>query len=252
MASRIDLSADVGEGEVSDAELIPLMTSVNVACGAHAGDPETMRRTVELAARHDVAVGAHPGYPDREGFGRRDLALSDDELRETIRAQLAALDSIACSVGVGLGHVKPHGALYNRAAADPRLARSIAAIVLETLGPVVLVGLAGSALVVEGRAGGLPVAAEAFADRAYEPDGTLRPRSRPGAIHADPAAVARQAVEIARDGRVPLGADGSLAVEADTLCLHGDTPGAVANAVAVREALAAAGVEVRPFGAVTA
>ena len=174
---RIDLNADVGEGEETDEALIPLVTSVNVACGAHAGDPETMQHTLEVAVRHGVAVGAHPGYPDREGFGRRDLDLSDAQLRATLAEQLLAIDAVARRVGVAIGHVKPHGALYNRAAADARLARSVAEVVLATLGPVILVGLAGSELVRQGRALGLPVAAEAFADRAYEPDGSLRSRS---------------------------------------------------------------------------
>ena len=152
-------------------------------------------------------------------------------------------------MGVAIGHVKPHGALYNRAAADAQRARSVAEVVLATLGPVVLVGLAGSELVRQGRALGLPVAAEAFADRAYEPDGSLRSRSLAGAVHGDPAEVARQAVAIARDGRVPFDGGGDLVVVADTLCLHGDTPGAVANARAVRDALASAGVLVAPLGA---
>ena len=246
---RIDLNADVGEGEETDEALIPLVTSVTVACGAHAGDPEMMRRTIESAARHGVAVGAHPGYPDREGFGRRDLDLADGELRATLTEQLLAIDAVARRVGVAIGHVKAHGALYNRAAADARIARTIAEVVLGTLGRIVLVGLAGSELIGEGRARGLPVAAEAFADRAYEPDGSLRSRSQAGAVLGDPADVARQAVAIARDGRVPLDGGGGLVVAADTLCLHGDTPGAVANARAVREALATAGVQVAPFQA---
>jgi UPF0271 protein len=246
---RIDLNADVGEGEGTDAALIALVTSVNVACGAHAGDTETMRRTLEVAAGHGVAVGAHPGYPDREGFGRRDLDLSPAELRATLRQQLLALRAVALSAGVDVGHVKPHGALYNRAAADLELARRVAGIVLDTLGPVVLVGLAGSALLTAGRASGLPVAAEAFADRAYEPDGSLRPRTRPGAVLVDPAAVARQALAIALDGRILLEDGRSVTVDADTLCLHGDTPGALEHARVVREALASAGVEVVALGA---
>ena len=208
----------------------------------------TMRRTVELALRHGVAIGAHPGYPDRDGFGRRELDLPPDELRRSLVDQLAALADVARAMGASVRHVKPHGALYNQAAADPDLARSIAEVVRETCGLVVLVGLAGSHLLAEGRAVGLPVAAEAFADRAYEPDGSLRARSRPGAVHGDAERVARQAVLIARDGRAPLDDGGELVVEADTLCLHGDTPGAVVNARAVREALARAGVEVAALG----
>jgi UPF0271 protein len=244
MSRRIDLNADVGEGSGSDPALIPLVSSVNVACGAHAGDTDTMRRAVELAARHGVAVGAHPGFPDREGFGRRDPGLSDAELRASLRDQLRALDDVARSVGVPLGHVKPHGALYNRAASDAPLARTVAEVALETLGPLILVGLAGSELVHEGRAVGLPVAAEAFADRAYEADGSLRARALPGAVHAEPATVASQAVAIARDGRIPLDSGGHLDVDAETLCLHGDTPGVVGHAMAVRAALADAGIEV--------
>ena len=246
---RIDLNADVGEGEETDEALIRLVTSVNVACGAHAGDTDTMQHTLEAAVRHGVAVGAHPGYPDREGFGRRDLDLSDAQLRATLAEQLSAVHAVARRMGIAIGHVKPHGALYNRAAVDARLARSFAEVVLATLGPVTVIGLAGSELVRQGRALGLPVAAEAFADRAYEPDGSLRSRSLAGAVRSDPAAVARQAVAIARDGRVPLDGGGDLAVAADTLCLHGDTPGAVANARAVRDALASAGVQVARLGA---
>jgi UPF0271 protein len=244
MSPRIDLNADVGEGSGSDQELIPLVSSVNVACGAHAGDAETMRRTVDLAARHGVAVGAHPGYPDREGFGRRDMGLSEAELRTSLGDQLRALEGIAASIGVPVGHVKPHGALYNRAASDAQLARTICEVVLKTLGPLIVVGLAGSELVRQGGAAGLPVAAEAFADRAYEADGSLRSRSLPGAVHADPATVARQAVAIARDGRIAIDGGDSLDVDADTLCLHGDSPDAVANALAVRAALAEAGIAV--------
>jgi UPF0271 protein len=244
---RIDLNADVGEGEESDGALIPLVTSVNVACGAHAGDPDTMELTTALAARHGVVVGAHPGYPDREGFGRRDLDLSDVQLRATLAEQLSGFEAIAHRLGVSVAHVKPHGALYNRAAADARLSRLIAEVVLATLGRVVLVGLAASALLEEARAMGLPVAAEAFADRAYQLDGSLLPRTRAGAVLEDPDAVARQAVAIARDRRVPLEDGSVLAIGADTLCLHGDTPGAVANAQAIRGALASAGVLVAPL-----
>jgi UPF0271 protein len=244
---RIDLNADVGEGLDTDAALIPLVTSANIACGAHAGDEATMRRTVALALRHGVAVGAHPGYPDREGFGRRDLDLPDPELRASLASQLEALIGVAAAEGAVVRHVKVHGALYHRGATDARVARAIADVALATCGAVTLVGPAGSRLLEKGRAVGLPVAAEAFADRAYEPDGSLRSRSRPGAVHADPERVARQALAIARDGRVLLEDGAEIAVEADTICLHGDTPGAVVNAAAVREALARAGIAVAPI-----
>ncbi|MBA3851004.1 MAG: LamB/YcsF family protein [Chloroflexi bacterium] len=249
----IDLNADVGESYGAwvmgaDAELMPLITSANVACGAHAGDPLTMARTVALAKRHDVTVGAHPGYPDRDGFGRRDLQMSPWELEASLLAQLGALWAIARDGGVPLTHVKPHGALYNRAAVDQDLATSVAGAVARFPGRLTLVGLAGSALVLAGLAAGLPVADEAFADRAYEPDGSLRPRSLPGAVHTDPAVAAAQAVSIARDGRVRSHDGSMLDIRADTICIHGDTPGAAAMAQAVRQALAAAGIDVRPLG----
>jgi 5-oxoprolinase (ATP-hydrolysing) subunit A len=248
-AVRIDLNADVGESlgpwpMGSDAELIPLVTSVNVACGAHAGDPLTIERTVRLAASHGVAVGAHPGYPDLVGFGRRDLAMAPDELEATLVYQVGALAAFAADAGVPLCHVKAHGALYNAAARDPDLAIVVARAVARVSRSLVLVGLARSALVEAGRAAGLRTAGEAFADRAYEADGSLRSRRLPGAVHEDPAAVAAQAVSIVRDGRV-IAYDGSvLDVDADTICIHGDSPGAVEFARAVREALAGAGVTV--------
>ncbi len=239
----IDLNADVGEGlDAADEAILPLITSANIACGGHAGDLRTMRTTVELAVEHDVGIGAHPGYPDREGFGRRELDISEADLRGSLREQLQALGAVVAEAGASVLHVKPHGLLYNQAAADARLARLVAAVVAAWDPRVVLVGLAGSQLLAAGRAEGLAVAAEGFADRAYEPDGSLRSRTRPGAMHTDPVTVAAQALSIARDGWAPLEGGGTVAVRADTLCLHGDEPGAVANARAVREALARAGV----------
>jgi UPF0271 protein len=243
---RIDLNADVGEsfgawpmGE--DALLIPLVTSVNVACGFHAGDPLTIERTVRLALEVGVAVGAHPGYPDLAGFGRRDLAMSADELAAAVLYQVAALDGIVRACGGRLSHVKPHGALYNRAAADPAVAGPVAAAVARIDPRLRLVGPPGSALLAAGREAGLAVTAEGFADRAYEPDGSLRSRRLPDAIHHDPAVAARQAVSIALDGRV-IASDGTpVEVLAASLCVHGDTPGAVEIARAVRAALVGAG-----------
>lgn len=247
---RIDLNADVGESYGawmmgSDAELLPSVSSANVACGAHAGDPVTMARTVALARTHGVAVGAHPGYPDRDGFGRRDLDMTAEELEASLLAQLGALWAVARGHGVDLVHVKPHGALYNRAATDLALAATVARATRRFSAELVLVGLAGSALPDAGREAGLTVAAEAFADRAYEPDGTLRSRRQPDAVHHDPAAVAAQAVSIARDGRVRAHDGSDVAVSAETICLHGDTPGAPAIARAVRESLRDARIEVQ-------
>jgi 5-oxoprolinase (ATP-hydrolysing) subunit A len=251
---RIDLNADVGESLGAwpmgdDARLIPLVTSVSVACGFHAGDPLTIERTIRIAAAAGVAVGAHPGYPDLVGFGRRDLAMAPDELEAAIVYQVGAVAAFARDAGTELRHVKPHGALYNAAAREPRLAETIARAVRRCSAELVLYGLAGSAMLDAGRAAGLTVAAEAFPDRAYEPDGSLRARSRDGAVLTDSVAVAARAVGMVTRGTVEAW-DGSLVeLAADTLCLHGDTPGAVEHARSVRAALEQAGVTLGPFGA---
>lgn len=242
----IDLNADVGEG-MDDSALMPFLTSANVACGLHAGSPAVMDRTVALAHARGVRVGAHPGYADRESFGRTDVQLPDQEVRALLLYQVAALDGIARARGVRLTHVKAHGALYNRAAKDARLARLVAEAVRDFDPRLRLVGLAGSLQIEAARAAGLRAAGEAFADRRYMPDGSLMPRSQPGAVLHDPADAARQALRIARDGEV-LASDGSrLRLEAQTLCLHGDTEGAASIARAVREALEGAGVAIGPL-----
>jgi UPF0271 protein len=247
VAASIDLNADVGESfgpwpMGTDASLIPLVTSVNIACGFHAGDPLTIRRTVRLALDAAVAVGAHPGYPDLVGFGRRAMEMASDEVEAALLYQVAALDGIVRAEGGRLAHVKPHGALYHRAAADPATAAAIATAVARLDPALRLVGPPGSALLAAAAEAGLATSAEAFVDRAYEPDGTLRPRSLPGGLYRDPAEAAAQALRIARDGTV-IATDGSrIAVRADTLCIHGDTPGAVTIAAAVRDALLQAGI----------
>jgi UPF0271 protein len=245
---RIDLNADVGESfgpwpMGADSDLIPLVSSVNIACGVHAGDPATILRTVALAAEHDVAIGAHPGYPDLAGFGRRDLDMAAADLRATLIVQVGAIRAAAGVSGAIVRHVKPHGALYNRAARDPGLATTVAEAIRDLDPGLVLVGLAGSASIAAGRAAGLAVAEEAFADRRYEPDGSLRSRQRDGAL-LSPADAAAQAVSIARDGTVVAGDGSRLAVRADTICIHGDTPDAVAIARAVVAALGEAGVRI--------
>lgn len=250
---QIDLNADVGESYGAwrmgqDEALMPLITSANVACGAHAGDPLVIERTVALARDAGVAVGAHPGYPDRDGFGRRDLDMTPEELEASLVFQVSAVAGFARAAGIPLRHVKPHGALYNRAARDVAVAEAIAKAVRRCSAELVLVGLAGSLLLEAGRASGLAVAAEAFADRAYEADGSLRSRRLDGAVLPDAAAAAAQAVTIVRDGHVRTFDGATVAVRADTLCIHGDTPGAPAFAAAVRAALEAAGVEVRALG----
>ena len=245
----IDLNADVGESfgpwqMGADAELIPLVTSANIACGAHAGDPETILRTVALAAEHGVAVGAHPGYPDLAGFGRRDLELSPAELRSALIVQIGAIQAAARVVGVRVRHVKTHGALYNRAARDPAVAETIAAAVCELDPELILVALAGSVAADAARDAGLRVAEEAFVDRCYEGDGSLRSRRLDGAVLGVAAAVAQARTLVLE--RAVIAGDGSrIAVRADTLCVHGDSPGAVEIARAVRESLDDAGVGLR-------
>jgi 5-oxoprolinase (ATP-hydrolysing) subunit A len=246
---RIDLNADVGESYGAwamgqDEELVPLMTSVNIACGAHAGDPLVMARTVALALEHGVAIGAHPGYPDRDGFGRRDISFGIDELEASIIFQLGALSGFVRDAGAELQHVKPHGALYNRAAHDADVAAAVARAVRRFDRSLVLVGLAGSRLLDAGRVEGLAVRGEAFADRAYEPDGSLRSRRHPDAVLPDAEAAAEQAVSIVVLGKVEAIDGTPVSIEADTLCIHGDTPGASEYARRVRAELDAAGVTV--------
>jgi len=250
--ASIDLNADVGESVGpwpmgDDERLIPRVTSVNIACGFHAGDPVTIGRTVQLATDAGVAIGAHPGYPDLVGFGRRDMDLSAAELEAAIVYQVGAVAAFARAAGTELRHVKAHGALYNRAAADRAVADVVARAVRRCGAGLVLVGLAGSALLEAGRDAGLSVAAEAFPDRAYEADGSLRSRRLAGAVLTDSETVAARAVSMARD-RTVAAVDGStIRLDADTLCLHGDTPGAVEHAIAVRAALEAAGIRLAPI-----
>ena len=247
MAFGIDLNCDMGEGAGEDERLMPLVSSANVACGGHAGDEGTMRTTVRLAKQHGVAVGAHPSYPDRAGFGRERLARSAAEVRADVVAQVRALLAVCAEEGVPLVHVKPHGALYNAAAGDAALARAVAEAVREIDPGLVVVCLAGSPMAGVVRAMGLACAEEAFADRGYTARGTLVPRGQPGALVKDPAQVADRASRLARE-RTVLAVDGSVVpVSADTLCLHGDTPGAATLAAAVRARLARDGVEVRPL-----
>jgi UPF0271 protein len=232
----IDLNCDVGElpgpeGRAADGALLALVSSANVACGGHAGDPDSMAATIVAAAALGVAVGAHPSYADREHFGRRSRAQSPRDAAAALSAQLEALRTIAHAHDLALTHVKPHGALYNDAAADRSVAAAVADAVAAFDSALVLVGLAGSALL-EGRAAGLRVAAEGFCDRAYEPDGSLRSRSQPGAVYDDPETAARQAVRLAQRGDI------------DTLCIHGDTPNALPIARAVRAALHDASVSI--------
>jgi 5-oxoprolinase (ATP-hydrolysing) subunit A len=252
----VDLNADVGEGfgrwELGDdAAVIATVTSANVACGFHAGDPSTMARTVRTALEHGVAIGAHVSYRDLAGFGRRYVDADEAELAGDVLYQIGALAGICRALGARIGYVKPHGALYNTIAADDERGHRHARAVLSAIGQydpaLPVVGLAGSVFLDAARAAGQPVVAEAFADRAYTPQGALVSRREPGAVLHDADEVAERMVSLVRTGSVPTVDGSTVAVEADSICVHGDSPGAVAMAWAVREALTGAGVELRAF-----
>jgi UPF0271 protein len=240
----IDLNADVGELVGDDEGVLPLVSSANIACGFHAGNPAVMRSTVQLAHRLGVAIGAHPGFHDLEGFGRREMRVSTAEVEDLVAYQIGALAGVAANEGIRLSHVKPHGALYNMAARDAAIAAAIARAVRAVDASLVLFGLSGSQLIAAGERAGLRVASEVFADRGYRPDGSLAPRGTPGAVMTDSAAVAARAVEMASRQTVAALDGTSVSVKADTICIHGDTPGAAALARAVRDALTAAGITV--------
>ena len=240
MKMKIDLNCDMGENIGNDEDIMPFITSANIACGFHAGDTSTMRETVRLAKRYGVAVGAHPSWKDREGFGRNELSLPPDEVEALILEQVNALAEIAKSEGVELHHVKPHGALYNQAAKDHALANAIARAAKRVSVDLVLVGLAGSGLIEAGLGIGLRVANEGFPDRNYNPNGTLVSRKEKHAIIESPEGVAAHAVDLARNGIDFSGRR----VNVDTLCLHGDHPRAAENARIVHEALMNNGFEI--------
>jgi UPF0271 protein len=248
---QIDLNCDMGEmtGDsplaANDAAIMPFVSSANIACGGHAGDADTMRRTVRLALQHNVAIGAHPSFPDREGFGRRQINMPADELRRSLLDQMAALDGIAKAQGGKLHHVKPHGALYNLAARDAPLARSIALAVRDFDPTLILYGQSGSCSVIEARQLGLQTAQEAFADRTYRGDGSLTPRSEPGALIRDVDQSIAQALQIIRNGKVATTDGETIPITADTLCIHGDEPQAPAFARQIYAALRAAGITVK-------
>jgi UPF0271 protein len=252
MTTRFDFNCDMGEGFGDwklglDEEVIKVVTSANVACGFHAGDPAIMRRTVRLAEASGVAIGAHPGFPDLRGFGRRNLAATPDEVRDDLVYQVGALTAFTSAKR--LQHVKPHGALYNMAVPGGALARAIGEAVLECDPSLILVALAGSKWADEAEQMGVRVAREAFADRALMPDGTLVPRSKPGAVIHDLQQVIERSVRLVTEGTVVAITGEVVRVKADTLCLHGDTPGAVALASNLRTALERAGVSLEPLGA---
>jgi UPF0271 protein len=247
----VDLNADVGESlgpwKMGDDErLLPVLSTAHVACGFHAGDPGVMRWTVAAAAAAGVALGAHPSYPDLAGFGRREMQIAPARVADDLLYQVGALDGIARAAGTRVRSVKPHGALYHRVATDPACAESVARALLDLGGDLLLVLPAGCGGLEVAAALGVTVVAEVFCDRAYLPDGRLAPRSLPGSVLTDPDVAARTALMAVLEG-VVTAVDGSrIAVDAGTLCVHGDTPGAVELARSVRAGLEGAGVAVRP------
>lgn len=232
----IELNADIGEG-CDDASLMPYLDRVSIACGGHAGDAASMRFALQRAAEHGVAAGAHPSYPDRAQFGRRELAASADEVVAWVTQQTEALAEQAARLGLRLAHVKPHGALYNTAARDAGVARAIARAVAALDPALIVLGLSGSQLIVAGQAAGLTVLNEAFADRRYQTSGRLVSRETSGALIVEPADAAAQAAALAHGEPIPALGGGRIRVQADTLCLHSDTPGALNIARAVHAAL---------------
>ncbi len=256
MPQFVDLNCDMGESFGAwrlgaDAAVMASISSANIACGFHAGDPGVMRETIRLAADAGVAIGAHPGFPDLGGFGRREMQIATRDLEDMLLYQIGALAGLARAANVTLQHVKPHGALYNMAVRDRHLAEAIARATAAFDSSLVLFGLSGSIMLDAGRDAGLRVAAEAFADRMYEPDGSLTPRSRPGAVLHDPSAVAVRAVQMVKSGMVTASDGRQVPLQFSTLCVHGDTPGADVAARELRLALTAAGIGVRPVGDVS-
>lgn len=246
---KVDLNCDMGEAFAGyklgpDAEIMPLISSANIACGWHAGDPHVMRRTVELALQHNVGIGAHPGHPDLMGFGRRNMGLTPAELKDYVIFQVGALYGFVRALGGRLQHVKAHGAMYNQAAADQTLARAFAEAVASFDQELVVVGLANSYLVTESERLGLPTASEVFADRGYLPNSALVPRSQPGAILHDSELVVQRVFGMVKDAQVTANNGEVIQLRADTICVHGDTPEALEHLRALRTGLAREGIQV--------
>lgn len=250
-ALAVDINSDVGESFGAyaigaDAGLFPLISSANVACGFHGGDPRVMERTVFTLAELDVAVGAHPGFPDLAGFGRREMHLSPDEVRTDVMYQIGSLRAFCDAAGVPLHHVKPHGAMYNMAARDQEMAEALASAIHSVASGALVYAQAGTELAQASERLGLRVACEVFADRAYLSSGLLAPRSLPGSVLHDPVEITERLIDMIRGEPIPTIDGDSITVRADTVCIHSDTPSAVPIAETIRSALDAAGVAVRP------
>ena len=248
----IDLNCDLGESFGAytigmDAEILPYVTSANIACGFHAGDPSVMQKSVLLCKKYGVQVGAHPGLPDLQGFGRRRMAIFPAEAEADVMYQIGALKAFCDAAGVPLHHVKPHGALYNMAARDPVLAAAICRAVQAAAPGAVLLALSGSEMVKAAQAIGLPVANEVFADRGYRPDGSLVPRGTPGAMIEDEDEAIARVIRMVTEGKVTANDGTDIAIQADSVCVHGDGPKALAFVEKIGAALQAAGVELKAF-----
>lgn len=251
MTLSIDLNCDLGESFGAyaigkDSDVIRNISSANVACGFHAGDPRVMQRTVALAKEHGVSVGAHVGYPDLVGFGRRNMTFSPEEVTTDVIYQIGALSAFCGAAGVPLRHVKPHGALYNQAAGDPVLSAAIVTAVAAVDKNLMVFAPYGSALAESAEKAGLRVVSEVFADRAYQADGSLVPRNRPGALIKDPGDAVSRILRMVLHGRVATIDGNEISIKAETVCVHGDNPSALSLVVALRKELAAAGIAVAP------
>ena len=250
---RIDLNCDMGESFGAytignDESVMRSITSANVACGFHAGDPSVIRRTIRLAHASGVAIGAHPGFPDLVGFGRREMKATPAEVEDFVLYQVSAVAGLAAAEGARLQHVKPHGALYNLAARDADISAAIARGVAASDGSLILFGLAGSEILGAGRAAGLRVAAEAFADRAYDPDGSLASRRKAGSVIHDPDLVVARVLKMVLDGTVEATDGSTVSLSAETICVHGDTPGAEQLTAKLKAEFETAGVTLQPVG----
>lgn len=245
---RVDLNADLGEGADNDAAILEFVTSANIACGGHAGGPDLMARTIDLAKAKGVAIGAHPGFEDRDGFGRRALQLPPQEVHDLVLDQVRSLLQLVRAADASMQHVKPHGALYNAAATDRATADAIATSVGAVDPSLILFGLAGGELIAAGERAGLRTAAEGFADRTYASDGRLTPRSEAGALIDDPTVAVAQVIRLVTEGKVRLLEGTDVDMRVDTICIHGDLPHAVTFARMIREGLKTAEIDVRSVG----
>ena len=253
---RIDLNSDLGEAYGpwrmgDDAAMLDLVSSANIACGGHASDPDTMFATLRAAAARGVAIGAHPGYADREGFGRRVIAMQPDQIARMVASQVGSLQGVAALAGAELRYVKPHGALYNLASDDRAVADAIVSAVAALPGRLAMLAMPGSELALAAEAAGIQVFAEIFADRAYLPNGRLAPRGMPGAVLHDPETVARRLLDVLDSGLMPVLEGAPIRMPADSVCIHGDNPAAVAVASLLRQRLTEAGATIAPFLAPT-